>query len=442
MTHHILPGGTPMAGKRSTPFGEVPEHWTIMELERCAIVQTGVAKGRKLHGGRTVELPYLRVANVQDGYLDLSEMKHIELRELEVEQYTLRPGDVVVTEGGDFDKLGRGFVWDGQIPTCVHQNHIFAIRANRSLLMSEYLAYLIQSRYGKSYFLSVAHKTTNLASINSTKLKAFPVPLPSLSEQQAIAQTMKTVQDVIQVRRHEAGLERERKAALMQHLFTYGTRGEPTKQAEIGEIPASWQVVHLRDVCTIVRGSSPRPKGDPRYYGGNVPRLMIADVTRDGMYVTPQIDFLTEAGAALSRPMKKGDLVLSISGTVVGFPCILAVDACIHDGLVGLKSLSAKIAREYLYFQILFWRERLNVIAPMGSIFKNLTTDIVKDFPIFLPDLDEQHEIASILLDCEHKLKALEQETSLLEELFRALLEDLMAGRLSVASIIEVEVAP
>jgi restriction endonuclease S subunit len=182
---------------RETPYGMVPSHWDKMALGDCAYVQTGVTKGRKLEGEKTVEVPYLRVANVQDGYLVLSEIKHIRIREREVERYILREGDVLLTEGGDFDKLGRGFVWRGQIQNCVHQNHVFAVRTGGEILLPEYLAYLIQSRYGKAYFLEVAHRTTNLASINSTKLKAFPVLVPPFFEQEEIIRILETVDEKI-----------------------------------------------------------------------------------------------------------------------------------------------------------------------------------------------------------------------------------------------------
>jgi type I restriction enzyme S subunit len=171
---------------RETDYGALQEAWPVSQLSECAHVQTGVAKGRKLTSSDVVELPYLRVANVQDGRLDLTEMKSIALRRTEVARFLLQRGDVVLTEGGDFDKLGRGFIWDGEIEPCVHQNHIFAVRTARAQLLPEFLAYLAQSSYGKAYFLSVAHKTTNLACINATKLKALPVPLPALSEQRAI----------------------------------------------------------------------------------------------------------------------------------------------------------------------------------------------------------------------------------------------------------------
>jgi len=108
-----------------------------MPLSECAEVQTGVAKGRRLTSADTISVPYLRVANVQDGFLDLSEIKRIDIRETELNRYLLQAGDVLLTEGGDFDKLGRGFVWNDELPSCVHQNHIFAVRANRHIINPE-----------------------------------------------------------------------------------------------------------------------------------------------------------------------------------------------------------------------------------------------------------------------------------------------------------------
>lgn len=192
---------------RETKIGSVPEHWAIAPLEHLAFVQTGVAKGRRLNATSSVTLPYLRVANVQDGYLDLSEMKTIEIDARELPRYRLERGDVVLTEGGDFDKLGRGFVWRGQIEKCVHQNHVFAVRVDRQRLLPDYVAYLAQSAYGKSYFLTVAHRTTHLACINSAKLKALPVPVPPLEEQQAMIDTLEAADRKI-------GAEEGRKQAL------------------------------------------------------------------------------------------------------------------------------------------------------------------------------------------------------------------------------------
>ena len=108
----------------------------------------------------------------------------------------------------------------------------------------------------------------------------------------------------------------------------------------------------LSEICKVIRGASPRPKGDVRYYNGDIPRLMVEDVTRDGKYVVPSVDSLTEEGAKLSRPMKSGDLTVVCSGTV-GIPSFLKVDACIHDGFLGLINFKNNIDKEYIYYQLI-----------------------------------------------------------------------------------------
>jgi type I restriction enzyme, S subunit len=174
-------------------YGSVRSDWSVAYLSELAYVQTGVAKGRKLSQKETIKVPYLSVANVQNGRLALEVVKTIDIRKHELTRFLLQAGDVVLTEGGDFDKLGRGFIWQNQINPCVHQNHIFAVRTNRARLLPEYLAYLVQSEYGRKYFLRVAHKTTNLACINKTKLGSFPVIFPDIKEQALIADQLSAI---------------------------------------------------------------------------------------------------------------------------------------------------------------------------------------------------------------------------------------------------------
>jgi type I restriction enzyme S subunit len=198
-------------------------------------VQTGIAKGRKFGSEETVRAPYLRVANVQDGHLDLSEIKTIEMRAAEIDRYRLRPDDVVLTEGGDFDKLGRGFIWRGEIESCVHQNHIFAVRPNRAKLLPAFFAYLAQSSYGRSYFLRVAHKTTNLACINTTKLKAFPVLLPKIDEQREIACILDAMDRKVDLHRRKRAVLEELFRALLHKLMTGEIRVADLDLAALGD---------------------------------------------------------------------------------------------------------------------------------------------------------------------------------------------------------------
>ena len=206
--------------QKETEIGPVPEEWEVVPLEDCAVVQTGAAKGRKFGSAEVVQVPYLRVANVQDGYLDLAEVKTISIRRSELDRYSLKRGDVLMTEGGDFDKLGRGFIWQDQLKPCVHQNHVFAVRTDQSRLLPDFFTYEAQSDYGKAYFLKVAHKTTNLASINSTKLKAFPVLIPTLGEQREIVTILDAIDRKIALHRRKRSVLEELFKALLHKLMT------------------------------------------------------------------------------------------------------------------------------------------------------------------------------------------------------------------------------
>src|SRR5688500_7181021 len=100
----------------SNELPEIPNGWCWCKLNEIADVKSGLAKGKRREADQsTREVFYLRVANVQRGYLDLSEVKTIAAAEQEVRNLLLRPGDILFTEGGDRDKLGRGWIWNGEI---------------------------------------------------------------------------------------------------------------------------------------------------------------------------------------------------------------------------------------------------------------------------------------------------------------------------------------
>jgi len=206
-------------------LGDIPAHWNMKRLKHVADLQTGLTLGKKYADDiELTQRPYLRVANVQDGFLDLSEITTVQVPPSDVPRYELRPGDVLMTEGGDFDKLGRGYVWDGQIEGCLHQNHIFAVRPKSGFLDSHLLAMLLSSSHGRNYFTSTSQQTTNLASTNSTKLKEFPVPLPPKAEQlrlmEAVHRSCKTLDEASNAVQLAIGKLRQYRSALITAAVT------------------------------------------------------------------------------------------------------------------------------------------------------------------------------------------------------------------------------
>jgi restriction endonuclease S subunit len=157
-----------------------------------------------------------------------------------------------------------------------------------------------------------------------------------------------------------------------------------------------WPTKRVEEICDLVRGSSPRPKSDPRYFGGPIPRLMIEDITRDGWLVTPRVDTLTETGAKLSRSVRAGTIVMAVSGNI-GLCAQLAVDACIHDGFVAFKDLREDLLIP-TYFRIAMSQMRnFHRRRQAGAIFQNITTSDVKATEIPVPPLDEQLRIVKLL---------------------------------------------
>jgi type I restriction enzyme S subunit len=167
--------GDPLTNSKGWPEGT--------SLGEVADIVSGVTKGRKLNGKTTREVPYLAVANVQEMRLNLTAVKRIDATEEEINRYALRDGDLLLTEGGDPDKLGRGTLWHGELPECIHQNHVFRVRLIADSITPYFLNWLVGSQRGKQYFLKSAKQTTGIASINMTQLRGFPLLLPPVSLQ-------------------------------------------------------------------------------------------------------------------------------------------------------------------------------------------------------------------------------------------------------------------
>lgn len=160
---------------------ELPEGWVWARLDAIAALKGGITVDSKRKDSTARSVPYLRVANVQSGYIDLTEVKFIDAPESDIKELRLQPGDILFNEGGDRDKLGRGWIWEGQLADCIHQNHVFRARLFLNELSPKLVSWWGNS-FGRGYFIRQGKQTTNLASINLSKLSAFPVPLPPAAE--------------------------------------------------------------------------------------------------------------------------------------------------------------------------------------------------------------------------------------------------------------------
>ena len=172
-------------------IGSIPSHWQVSKIGRFIKIRSGITLGKTYpQGTELIEMPYLRVANVKAEGFALDDVAKIKVTPEEAEKYALKSGELLMTEGGDRDKLGRGTIWHEEISPCLHQNHVFAVTCDEHWLLTEYLAYLAASPVGREYFDLTAKKTTNLASTNSNTIMQFKVPIPPIAEQHEIVQML------------------------------------------------------------------------------------------------------------------------------------------------------------------------------------------------------------------------------------------------------------
>lgn len=193
----------------------LPRSWTWARLGDLAQVVGGITMdASKQRGQDDAEVPYLRVANVQRARLDLTTLKTIRAPASKVEQLRLRDGDVLMNEGGDRDKLGRGWVWTTGPDPCIHQNHVYRARTDGRLL-PELLSWWTNT-VGGQWCERHGRQSVNLASISLSRIKQMPVPLPPAAEQQemsmgieeAVSAHERLSQDLADASRHGDALRR------------------------------------------------------------------------------------------------------------------------------------------------------------------------------------------------------------------------------------------
>ncbi|MCC2607925.1 restriction endonuclease subunit S [Planctobacterium marinum] len=403
----------------------VPEGWSRIALAKIAEVRSGVAKGKK-DIKNPVQVPYLRVANVQDGYIDLTEVKKIEVEQDKLERYSLKYGDVLMNEGGDYDKLGRGDVWLEQIQPCLHQNHVFAVRPDSRILDSFFLAALAASYYGKTYFLSCAKRSTNLASINSTQLKEFPTLVPPLPEQRKIATILSTWDKAISTTERLIDNSKQQKKALMQQLLT----GKKRLLDDSGKpFEGVWEEITLENLAKYRRGSFPQPYGNPAWVDevNGYPFIQVYDIDKN-MKLKPDTKIkISDAAIGKSVFMPKETVIVSLQGSI-GRVAITQYDAYVDRTVLLFQEFIVPMDKVFFAYTIQKLFEIEKTKAPGGTI-KTITKEVLSNFKVHIPSFNEQQKISSVLINADQEIEVLEQQLADLKQEKKALMQQLLTGK-------------
>lgn len=387
---------------------KLPPDWTKSLLHHLAYVQTGISKSEN-RKGPSVKRPYLRVANVQDGYIDLSEMKEISVPIGQVERFTLQKDDLVLTEGGDFDKLGRGCIWNGEIPDCVHQNHIFAVRIlDKKVLVPSFLAYQMQSPYGRQYFSACAKQTTNLASINSMQLRKFPVLFPRYEEQNQIIDLL-AIWDYAIKKAEKLITAKEKRYAWLLSKLIYNNK---------------YPILHIRDFASEV---------SKRNRDGAVD--LVLSVTNRSGFVLPEEQFerrVASSDLSYYKIITSGQYAYNPSRINVGSIARLDIwDKGVLSPMYVVFRLNEKKVNNDFFLHWLSSHEAKERIrkSAQGSVRETVSFTGFGAIPFPLPPLEQQQQIATILTVALEDIDLLKKLAEAYRKQKRSLMQKLLTGQ-------------
>ena len=291
------------------------------------------------------------------------------------------------------------------------------LRPRPQALDSRYLLHWVKS---PAFIGEMVRRATGASypAVSDGIVRESKIPLPPLPEQRRIAEVLDRA-ETLRAQRRQALAQLD---ALAESIFV-DMFGDPVSNSN------GWSVARIDELCSLVRGSSPRPQGDPRFFGGPVARLMVADITRDGWLVTPRIDSLTIEGAKLSRPVSSGTVVMAVSGNV-GLVSRLAIDACVHDGFVAFKGLDEKRCDPGYLLAVLHFMKSTHEQSKAGAIFINLTTTDIKAMRIPLPPRSLQEEFVCRLAQRDRIRAAMNAAREQADALFASLQHRAFCGEL------------
>ncbi|MEV5199677.1 restriction endonuclease subunit S [Streptomyces sp. NPDC053720] len=326
----------------------LPEGWAWATLDDLTEVVGGVTKDSKRQSDPALPgVPYLRVANVQRMWLDLAEVTTIRVPAEAVERYRLQPGDVLMTEGGDRDKLGRGWIWEGQIDTCIHQNHVFRARITGSSIEPKLLALYLNS-VARPWIEANAKQSVNLASISISKIKQLPIPVPPTAEQHRIATALDT---------RMAGLyaiESKLRVTLDHVDRTWAAVLDAVATGRMPGVATSTPVDRPVETVAEVRGgiqkqSRRRPADNP------YPFLRVANVGRGTLDLTDVHEVELFGGEIDRYRLEDGDLLVvegNGSADQIGRAAIWRseIKDCVHQNHLIRVRHGADLLPEYLEF--------------------------------------------------------------------------------------------
>ncbi len=373
----------------------IPENWCWVTIGAIASVKGGkrIPKGNKLVEYKT-DHPYIRVTDFDNLSIATEQVKYIDEETFKlIRNYTISTQDVYISIAGTIGKVG--IIPDDLDGANLTENA--AKITNIRGVEKNFLLWLLESEVAQSQMRDATISTTQ-PKLALFRIENVKFPLSPLTEQQRIVSRIESLFAKLDEAKEKAqavvdGFEL-RKSAILHKAFTGELTERWRKEHEVRL--DSWKRKKYSELCSIVRGGSPRPAGNPEFYNGNIPFMKVADITRNpGPYVNSTEYTIKEAGLKKTRMVRANTLLLTNSGATLGVPAICTFDTTFNDGIAAFLGLNS----ECLLFHYYFWMSKTAELRAInkGAAQPNLNTDIIGSVEVDMPREAEQKEIIHIL---------------------------------------------
>ena len=415
------------------------ERWNVVRLEKIADVRAGSAFPTKYQGNTQGKYPFYKVSDMNlagNETLMRASNNWVEDDTIKTLKAKLFPKDTVI-----FPKVGAAVHTNKKrilSTNSLTDNNVMGVTIrDYNLCLPYYLLYWFE-------FIDLVDLSNPgpLPAITATTVKNITIPLPPLPEQRAIAHVLQTIQEAKFTRQREIALERERKAALMDYLFSHGTKDEPRKQTEIGEIPESWKTIRFGEAITFTK----KPR-DLRYSEYNEIPFVPMELIPIAKLFSEEFILKTNEELKSGTYFEPGDILLSkiTPSFENGKQCIIpelptpfgiaTTEVIPFHEVVGVSD------KFYLFYYLLLPNVRISLAGKMQGTTgrQRLNKEALVNLEIPVPLIPEQRAIAGVFQAIDEKMAALEQEAQHLDALFHAMLDELMTGKTSAVPLIDAE---
>jgi type I restriction enzyme, S subunit len=386
--------------------------WPIATLGDCGEIQGGLQVTSKRQS-LPLSRPYLRVANVHRGRLDLTEIKEIRATPAEVDRTRLQSGDLLFVEGhANPQEVGRVAVWDGSIPECVHQNHLIRVRLDPSVLLPGFAVAWFNSPAGASHFRRAGKTTSGLNTISANTVRSAPTLLPPLGEQIRIAAILDSAAALLTKRRRVIAQLIRLKCAFFANMI-----GSPLTN------PKGWPLRRIDELGLVTTGRTP-PSSNPRSFGGSIPFVTPGDLESGN----PAVRTLTRDGAQGSRLVRAGATLVCCIGATIGKVGIATVQSGFNQQINGVEWTDA-IQDEIGYWTMRMMKPR---IASLGSAttMPLLPKSRFAEIQMPVPPADVQRIFTDHVAVVDKQLARAEQAACLAEAALASLQSRAFSGQL------------